>query len=78
MTVLNRKLNREVPATVREAGRRRAIILELRPGDPCMWLRQKGTRTRYALPYEVAYVQAVRLEVDRRRREKAKAKKARQ
>lgn len=70
MTTLNRNLNREVPATVRDGGRLRPIILELKPGDPCMYLRQKGTRRRYALPYESAYMQAVWLEVDRVKREK--------
>jgi len=75
MTTLNRTLLREVPTLIRDGGKLRAIVLELHPKDPCMYLRQKGTRKRYALPYESAYLQAVRLEVDRCRREK-KARKA--
>ena len=75
MTTLNRNLSREVPTIVRDGGRLRPIIVELVAGDPSLYLRQKGTRRHYALPYEVAYHLAVKLEVDRRRLEK-KTKKA--
>jgi hypothetical protein len=74
MTAINRILKRETPATVRDAGRLRSIIVELQPQDPCLYLRQKGTRRRYALPYEAAYLYAVRLAVDSARREKRKKK----
>jgi hypothetical protein len=77
MTTLNRNLSREVPTIVRDGSRVRPIIVELVAGDPSLYLRQKGTRRHYALPYEVAYHLAVKLEVDRCRREKAGQKKLR-
>lgn len=68
MTAINRILKRETPASVRDAGRLRAVIVELQPQDPCLYLRQKGTRRRYALPYEAAYLYAVKLAVENSRR----------
>ena len=63
MTTINSRQQREVPATVRDASRVLPIILELRPGDPCMYLRQKGRRNGYALPFDAAYYHAARLSV---------------
>ena len=68
MTDIKRTLKRETPVSVRDAGRLRPVIVELHPQDPCMYLRQKGCRKRYALPYGVAYLAAVKLAVEQQRR----------
>ena len=64
----------EVRATVRD-GDTRPIVIKV---TPCgVELRQKGRRTGYDLDWEAAYLIAVKAHVDRLRREKAAAKKAR-
>lgn len=52
------------------------LVLAVTPEG--LWLREPRRRTAYLLPYGVAFQTAVRLEVDRQRREKAAARKAKQ
>lgn len=51
------------------------LVLKVTPEG--IWLREPRRRTAYLLPYGVAFQRAVQLEVDRVRREKAIARKAR-
>jgi len=60
---------------IRECGRQRTVIVGIEPGD-VVTFRLKGTRRRYALPIDYGFMQAVRLEAERARREKIIARKA--
>ena len=73
MTALVRPVTRETAQEIRDGGRVLPIIIEIHAGF--MSLRQKGCRTKYALPYDVAYRYAVRLHVEAERREKKARKK---
>lgn len=44
------------------------LVVELKPEG--VYLREKGRRTGYLVPYGVAYITGARLEADRIRREK--------
>lgn len=73
MTDLRKTVKRRA---VSAAYRGRRIVVSLHPGD-VIGFREERTRREYFLPISGAYTYAVRLEVDRRKREKAAAKKAR-
>lgn len=64
---------RESNSITREAGRIRVLALALEP--EAILLRPKGTRQTLRLPIGIAYQLAARLEADRRRRERAEARK---
>lgn len=51
------------------------LVLKITPEG--IWLREPRRRTAYLLPYGHAFQTAVRLEVEARRREKARARKLR-
>lgn len=51
------------------------LVVELKPEG--VYLREKGRRIGYLVPYGMAYVVGARLEADRARREKAERRKAR-
>jgi hypothetical protein len=61
----------QVRREVRTA-RGQALVITLAPEGA--WIREKGRRTAYLMPYGVAYQQAARMAVDAQRREK-KAKR---
>lgn len=65
-----RPVRREV---TRERGR--DLIVRLAPEG--IYLREKGRRTAYLLPYGVAYVRGAMLAADQLRRDKAAARKER-
>lgn len=58
-TVLTKRVARETPKLVRMPQGIRPLIATLTPDG--IELRAKGTRTRYLLPYGVAWVQGARL-----------------
>ena len=53
----------------------RTLAVTLYPGD-VIGVRQSGTRTEYTLPLAAIYSLAVRIEVQRKKAEKAAAKQA--
>ena len=71
MTDLTKRVRRRSFAFYR--GRR--IVVSLLPGD-VLAFREERTRREYLLSISGAYTYAVMLEVERRRREKAAARKA--
>jgi len=73
MTDLRKVVRRRA---VSAAYRGRRLVIALHPGD-LIGLREERTRREYFLPVGYAYQVAVRLEVERRKRAKAEAKKAR-
>ena len=73
MTVLVRPVRRETAQEIRDGGRVLPIVLEAYPTYSTY--RQKGRRRRYALPHDVAYRYAVRLQVEAERRERQARKK---
>ena len=52
-----------------------ALVVTMTPEG--IYFREPRARTRYLLPFGHGHLQAVRLEVDRQRREKAEERKAR-
>lgn len=52
-----------------------ALVVTLAPEG--MWIREKGRRTAYLMPYGVAYQRAAIMAADADRRAKAAARKAR-
>ena len=69
MTPIRKTVRRRTVGT--HQGRR--IIVSLHPGD-VLGFREERTRREYTLLIASAYIYAVRLEVERRRREKAIAR----
>lgn len=69
-TELRRAVARELGTFVRSAGRVRPLVATITAQG--LELRQKGTRTRYVLPWGVAWVQAAKLHAA----EQAAARKA--
>ena len=71
MTQLNGKpLCREAAIEVRDAGRRRPLVLELYGGY--LTMRLKGTRRRYSLDFQSMYSLAVKKAVAEARTERRK------
>lgn len=78
MTHLSRKVKRISDATVREAGRPRAIVVIISPPGTISF-RAKGCRRTYSLDLETCYTMAVRAHVEaEKKKRKQKRKKARQ
>lgn len=75
MITIRKAIYRESQATIRERGRSRAIVVGIIPGD-VLELRLKGTRRRYLLGISSAFYQAVRLQAEQTKRERAAARKA--
>ena len=73
MSKLNRPIYRETAAIIRDRGRSRPLCITLT--NEGIYLRQKRSRLAYLLPWEAAYSCAVKLETQRQRREKQKAKR---
>lgn len=71
MTDLTRRVKRRTVGSHR--GRR--IVVSLQPGD-VLGFREERTRREYLLSIESAYIYAVKLEVIRRRAEKAEKRRA--
>ena len=71
MTDLTKRVKRRSFASYR--GRR--IVVSLLPGD-VLGFREERTRQEYLLSISGAYTYAVMLEVERRKRERAAARKA--
>jgi len=71
MTPLHKPVTRRSNASYR--GRR--IVISLLPGD-VLEFREERTRQRYLLAIHSAYIYAVQLAVERRKREKAAERKA--
>jgi hypothetical protein len=63
------QVRREVRTT-----RGQALVVTLAPEGA--WIREKGRRTAYLMPYGVAYQCAARMAVDAKRREKKARRKA--
>lgn len=63
-----RQVRRSVTTT-----RGEVLVVALAPEG--LWLRERGRRTAFLLPYGDAYLRAVRLHVDYQRREKLAARK---
>ena len=63
------QVRREVRTT-----RGQALVVTLAPEG--MWIREKGRRTAYLMPYGIAYQQAARMAVDAARRERKAKRKA--
>lgn len=55
--------------------RGQALVVTLAPEGA--WIREKGRRTAYLLPYGVGYQYAARMAVDAKRREKKASRRAR-
>lgn len=72
MTDLTKRVKRRTITGYR--GRR--IVVSLLPGD-VLSFREERTRQEYLLSIQGAYIYAVQLEVERRKREKAAQRKAR-
>ena len=72
MTELTKRVKRRTIGRVR-GGRR--IVVSLHPGD-VLGFREERTRKEYVLSIAGAYTYAVTLEVARRKRERAEARKA--
>lgn len=71
MTHVNKStVRREVTTT-----RGEALVVTLAPEG--MWVREKGRRTAYLMPYGVAYQRAAAMAADADRRAKAADRKAR-
>lgn len=73
MTDLRKTVRRRA---VSAAYRGRRIVVSLHPGD-VIGFREERRQKEYFLPISGAYTYAVRLDVERRKREKAAARKAR-
>lgn len=76
MSPIRKPVYRESQATIRERGRSRAILVGIMPGD-VLELRLKGTRRRYILGIATAFYQAVRLQAEHEKRERAALRRAR-
>ena len=63
----------QVRREVRTA-RNQSLVVTLAPEG--MWIREKGRRTAYLMPYGVAYQQAARMAVDAERRERKAKRRA--
>lgn len=74
MTELTSPAHRAVRRRVLTA-RGSALVVQLSPEG--IYLREAGKRTKFLLPYGVAFVQAARIHVDNERRAKAAARKTR-
>lgn len=74
-TVLKKTLKRVSAASIHEAGRTRAIVLEIGPRE--IGFKLAGTRKVFTLGIEGLYHLAVRRAVEAEAREKAKLKRAR-
>lgn len=74
MTPLKSPVHRETGARIRDAGKTRAVIVSLLPGDVIQF-RLKGTRTSYVLPIDAEFYRAARLHAERLRAEKRAARK---
>lgn len=72
MTDLTKRVKRRTVSAYR--GRR--IVISLLPGD-VLSFREERTRQEYLLSVTGAYIYAVQLEVERRKRERAEQRKAR-
>lgn len=68
MTTINHKLRRETAATVRSAGKVRAVIVTLAPPGRTIGLRLKGTRSTYYADLELLYWRLVKATVEARPR----------
>ena len=86
MTRLSKPVVRETGTVVHERGKRRPLIVELRPGDPIhnvpdmVVIRIKGLRHENQLPLPVALTTSLRLQMHAReaeRKSKRRAKTAR-
>lgn len=73
MTILERKLRREVPEALAQG---RPIIIELQPGG-VIGLRQKGRRTVYYCTVSQVYSMAAKIYASQIRAEKAAKRAAR-
>lgn len=62
MTTLSKPVRRVSPATVREQGKARQIVVTLRPPN-IIGFRASGCRREYQLPLEACYTMAVRAHV---------------
>ena len=63
------QVRREVRTT-----RGQALVVTLAPEGA--WVREKGRRTAYLMPYGVAYQYAAKMAIDAQRREKKAKRKA--
>lgn len=72
MTTIDRPVRRETATYKRDAGRTRALLVELHPSH--IELRCKGTRRRLAVPYDAIYDLACKLLARQAREEKRKAR----
>ncbi|HET6497420.1 MAG TPA: hypothetical protein VFH61_18895 [Thermoleophilia bacterium] len=54
--------------------RGQALVVTLAPEGA--WIRERGRRTAYLMPYGVAYQQAARMAVDAQRRERKAKRRA--
>ena len=72
-TKLTKPVHRESATMIRDKSKRRALICSMLPGD-VIELRPKGTRQRYTMSIESAYIYAGRLAGEARRRAKREAK----
>jgi hypothetical protein len=83
MTPITRRLQRLTPAVIHSAGRGRPVIVEMspggdgRPGPAFLGFRLLGTRSTYYLPVEWCWREAMKMEVNRRKTERRKAKAGR-
>lgn len=73
MTLISKPVSRLTRAVIRDAGQSRPIVVVLAADG--LYLRQKGRRTAYHLPYEAAYHAGARMAAEVKRREKLAAKK---
>lgn len=53
MTTIDRPVRRETATYKRDAGRARALVVELHPSH--LEVRDKGTRRAFAIPYDAIY-----------------------
>ena len=60
----------------REVRTQRGQALVVRMSPEGLWIREKGRRTAYLMPYGVAYLRAALMAADADRRAKAAARKA--
>lgn len=74
MTNLNKPVKRVSHGLVREQGRRRRIVITLRPPN-VLGFRAKGCRKEYQLTAEVCYTMAVRAEVLEKKKKRKKRKR---
>lgn len=73
MTAINRPVRRETATYKRDAGRSRALLVELHPSH--IEMRCKGTRRRFLVPYDAVYDLGCKL-LARAAREEKRARKA--